>query len=326
MAGRDEFDLIARYFAPLAEAAPGAFNLTDDAARLDIPEDHDLVVTSDALVAGVHFLADQSPGDIARKVLRVNLSDLAAMGARPVGYLLAACLPQETDESWIAAFAEALKADQEIYGVALIGGDTVATSGPLSLTVTAHGAVPKGGLLRRNGAKEGDGVYVSGTIGDGALGLLAARGKLASLSNQDHAYLLDRYLCPRPRLRLGQALLGNATAALDLSDGLLADLGHLADESGLGARITQSRVPLSDAVRAAQQAEAGLVDLPMTGGDDYELCFTMPLEREGEIATVSQESGVPLTRIGTMMAGKGVTVIDEQGKERSIKQQGYRHF
>ncbi|GAB6053645.1 thiamine-phosphate kinase [Magnetospira thiophila] len=322
----DEFSLIARHFAPLTAAAPGAFGLTDDAARLDVPAGQEVVVTSDALVAGVHFLIDDPPGDVARKALRVNLSDLAAMGAAPLGYVLAVCLPRETDDDWLAAFAEALGQDQKTFGLSLLGGDTVATPGPLTLTVTAFGAVAPGAMLRRNGAKVGDGLYVSGTIGDAALGLRVARGEMPDLASEHRDFLLDRYRCPRPRLALGRHLAGLASAALDISDGLLADLGHLARASGLGADLEAAWVPLSAATRAALARGPWALDLCLSGGDDYELCFTLPPSSQSLVARLAQAGMIEVTRIGTMTANPGVRVRAEDGRDVSPQTKGYRHF
>jgi len=223
-----EFDLIARYFAPLAAGAPGALGLLDDAALVDVSPGHRLVVTVDAVVAGVHFLADDPPDLIARKALRVNLSDLAAMGARPLGYFLAAAFADQ-DEPWLAAFAAGLAEDQASFGVALMGGDTVATPGPLTLAITAIGEVRSGRELRRSAAKAGDLIFVTGTLGDGALGLAALRGALPALSGAQRDFLARRYHLPEPRIDFGRALTeeGLALCGMDISDGLGADLGHI---------------------------------------------------------------------------------------------------
>lgn len=320
-----EFDLIKRYLAPLAEGAPLAFGLTDDAAVIRPQPGEDIVVTKDALVAGVHFLPGDPPDLVARKLLRVNLSDLAAMGAVPIGYLVAAVLPKPVDEAWIAAFSAGLAEDQKAFGVCLLGGDTVSTDGPLTLSLTAFGAVPAGQALRRSGARPGDDLYVSGTIGDGALGLKVAQGAL-SLDKEDGDALLRRYRCPDPRVSLGPRLVGLASAAIDVSDGLAADLGHICETSGCAATVQAAVVPLSQGARAAlAQSPAYLADI-LTGGDDYELLFTAPPEAKSKILQVSREIGLALTRIGVLSAGSGATFVDVTGKTLDLVQSGYRHF
>ena len=319
-----EFELIRRYFAPLA--GEGSLALTDDAAVREVAPGCALVATADALVAGVHFLPNDPPELIARKALRVNLSDLAAMGAEPIGYLLVLALPVGTPEEWVADFAGGLSADQAEFGIHLLGGDTSATPGPLTLAITALGQVPTGGALLRSGARPGDGVYVSGTIGDGALGLQVARGAGAILAEPERAHLLDRYRLPRPRLALGKALRGIAGAAMDVSDGLAADLSHLAAASGVAATIEAARVPLSPAARALIEAgEARLADA-LTGGDDYELLFTVPPERQPQAAALAGTLGLPLSRIGQVEEGAGIRVLDAKGRRLSLGQGGWRHF
>jgi thiamine-monophosphate kinase len=322
---RGEFDLIRHYLAPLAKAAPGALDLQDDAALVKPPKGCELVVTADALVAGVHFLADDPPDLVARKLLRVNLSDLAAMG------LVTAAWPGDTEEAWVAGFAEGLAADQETFGIALLGGDTTSTPGPLSLSLTALGAVPEGRALKRSGAQAGDLVFVSGTIGDSALGLAALDGRLTGPSAGARDYLNGRYRLPRPRLALGQALVegGLAHAAIDVSDGLVADLGHVCAASGVAGEIEASRIPLSGTARAALDGRAGepeaLARLA-TGGDDYELAITIAPESTAAMATLGRDLGLPLTRIGRITAGEGVRLLAPDGAEIDTGAGGWTHF
>ena len=319
-----EFELIRRYFAPLS--GRGSLSLTDDAAILQPRAGWSVVATVDTVISGVHFLAEDPPDLVARKALRVNLSDLAAMGAEPLGYLLVAAFPPQTEEAWVARFAQGLALDQAEFEIGLLGGDTAATPGPLSLTITALGQVEAGRALLRSGASPGDRVYVSGTLGDGALGLKVARGAGAGLAASSRAFLLERYRLPRPRLQLGRHLVGIATAALDVSDGLAADLGHICATSKVGAAIEAARVPLSPAARALIDAgEANLAEA-LTGGDDYELLFTAPAQAEPALARIAAELDLPLTRLGEIRAEPGLHVLDEGGRPIALGSGGYRHF
>ena len=324
--GQGEFDLIARFFEPLSRAAPGAFALGNDGAVLDLPAGASLVVTKDLMVAGVHYPEGEEPSVLARRLLRVNLSDLAAMGAGATAYALGLALPRDVDDAWVEAFAAGLARDQEAFGVALIGGDTVATGGPAVLSLTAFGAVAGAACLTRSGAGAGDDIYVSGTIGDATLGLRVVRGELATLEPADRAALAERFRLPEPRLALGAALNGLATCAIDVSDGLVADLGHLCTESEVAARIAADDVPFSDAARrtlAGGEAEiAGLV----TGGDDYELLFCAPHSKRDAIDALGRRLDLPLTRIGVIERGQGVTTLGADGRPLALERTGYRHF
>ena len=322
-----EFALIGRFFAPLA-ASPGALGLKDDAALLDPPEGRQLVLTTDSIVAGIHYPEGETPGDIARRLLRVNLSDLAAMGARPEGYLLNVALPRGTSPDWIAGFCDGLRGDQQRFGITLLGGDTVATPGPAVFTLTAVGSVPTGRALRRGGGKAGDVIYVSGTIGDGVFGLWAVQGRLPTGCGADERASLARaFRYPEPRLSLGQRLsdAGLATAAADVSDGLLADLGHICEASGLGATVRASQVPLSTEGAALVGRDPLLLAEAMIGGDDYELVFTVAPEAEPELLRVSQDLGVAVTRIGVMDRERGVVALDAEGHEIQLTRHGFEH-
>lgn len=325
MTRRGEFELIGDLFAPLSRGTPGAYNLTDDAAVLDAPPGRSVVVTTDAVVAGVHFFPDDPPDLIARKLVRVNLSDLAAMGAVPWGMLLAACIPHGTEDRWLEAFAAGLAADRAEFGVDLIGGDTVATPGPATFSLTAMGLVPTGRALLRGGARAGDLLYASGSIGDATLGLRACRGTLG-LGEAAEAFLVDRYRLPRPRVELGRRLVGVATACIDISDGLVQDLGHLCEVSGVGAQIDLGVIPLSAAARLAVAAEPGRIDMVLGGGDDYELLFAADPAAGAEVAAASAGAGVPVTGVGRFVVGAGVRVIGPDGRDRPVVQGGYRHF
>jgi thiamine-monophosphate kinase len=326
-----EFELIARYFAPLAKGFPGAYGLLDDAAVIAPPPGHELVAKTDAIVGGVHFLHDDPPDLIARKALRVNLSDLAAKGAVPRAYMLDIMLPATVTEQWVAAFARGLAQDQVAYGVHLIGGDTDSTPGPVAIAIMAFGDVAAGQMIRRCGARAGDTVFVTGTVGDAALGLEVLRGALPNLDANDASILVDRYRLPRPRVTLGPRLIGLASAALDVSDGLLADLRHLCEASGLAALIEEPRVPLSSAARAALALSPGRVASVFGGGDDYEILFTAPRPATDGLNALSNTLGVPITAIGRMEplpAGGGaeVTVLDGSGRPLAFERDGWTHF
>lgn len=320
-----EFSLIEELFAPLAAGAPGAYRLEDDAATCAPSPGHEFVMTADAIVQGVHFLADDPADLVARKLLRVNLSDLAAKGARPLGYLLTAAFPQTMDIADIRAFARGLGEDQRRFGIHLWGGDTVATPGPATYSMTAIGEVPLGGIIRRGGAGAGDDVYVTGTIGDGALGLLAAQGLMVGLDPAAEQALAARYRLPEPRVALGPMLRGLASAGLDVSDGLVADMGHLCDVSRLGARIDLSAVPFSSPVRQAISLDPSRRETAVTGGDDYEILFAAPRAYRARIEDLSRSQDVAITRIG-MLADDSLSFVDENGVEVIFAHRGYSHF
>jgi thiamine-monophosphate kinase len=322
-----EFELIERYFVPLAGKAEGTFGLHNDAAVLPVAPGERLVATVDTMIKGRHFL-DCPPELVARKLLRVNLSDLAAMGARPFGYLLAAAWPLDIEEAWIAAFAEGLATDQAIYDIALYGGDTTGTPGPMTLSLTAFGTVTGAAVLDRGSVRPGDDLYVTGTIGEGYLGLLALRGELDDLPEATQAVLVGRYRLPEPRLAAGRALLteGVARSALDVSDGLAADIGHLLEASGVGAEIELAAVPLSAAAEAALDRLGRPRQLLLTGGDDYELAFAADPARRGAVAALAGRLGLPITRIGRAVAGQGLVVRDAAGAEVALDKPGWTHF
>ncbi len=323
----DEFGLIARYLAPLA-AAPG-LGLRDDAAVLAPPAGRELVMTSDTLVAGVHFLEDEGPAAIAAKALRVNLSDLAAMGAAPWVYTLNLALAAAPDGGWMGAFCDALAADQKAFGIGLVGGDTVRAPGRSSFTVTALGTVVPGGALRRGGGRAGDEIWLSGTLGDACLGLGLLTGAVdgGGLDQGDRAYLAGRHRRPMPRLGLGQGLVGVATAAMDVSDGLVGDLGKLCAASGLGAEVSFDSMPLSDSARALVRNNQGLQRSLLAGGDDYELVFTAAAPAADAVAALGIEAGVQVTRIGRLVPGDGGRVFDViGGTPIEVADDGYRHF
>jgi thiamine-monophosphate kinase len=321
-----EDSLIARFFAPLAAA--GGLGLKDDAACLSPREGYDLVVTVDALVERGHFLPEDAPGSVARKALAVNVSDLAAKGAEPVGFVLALALPANWTEEWLAAFAAGLGEAAREFRCPLLGGDTVKADAGLTLSVTALGEVPRGRMIPRTGARPGDVICVTGTIGDAALGL-ALRSSPAwagALKRQDRAMLADRYLHPRPRIGAASALRAHARAAMDVSDGLAGDLAKMMRASGATAEIDLERVPLSEAVRKAVAAEPALLDRAVTGGDDYEILCTVPPERLDILRGAVAEGGLALTPIGTVLAGEGLPIFRSKAGERRFASGSFSHF
>jgi len=323
-----EFDLIARYFAPLA-TKPGAFALTDDGALFDVPDGQTCVVTTDAMVSGVHFFESDGPLNLGWKLLAVNLSDLAAMGAEPLGYTLDFALPrdwpQDRLESWLPQFVQGLMDCQMRFQTSLLGGDTVSTSGPLTLAVTAFGSVPKDQVLRRNGAKVGDSIWVSGTIGDAALAVKVRHGWTPP-ANLTLSYADMRLDMPFPRVALGKALRGIATAALDISDGLAADLGHICVASKVGAEISFDEIPLTTEMRSFVAAAPELVQTILSGGDDYELIFTAPPEAEAEIREASKKTLSPVYCIGRIVAGSEVSIAGPDGQPIALDRLGFAHF
>jgi thiamine-monophosphate kinase len=322
--GLGEFGRIRRFFAPLA--GPGSLDLTDDAALLDCPPGHHLVVTVDQAVEGVHFLPADPPDCVAKKLLRRNLSDLAAMGATPRAYLVTSALPKSRDDDWVCRFAEGLGEDQRRFGVTLLGGDSTSTHGPAVLTLTAIGEVADGAEIRRVGARPGDRIWISGTIGDAFLGLKVLRGGYQEVAPEHRAALAARFQLPDPRTELGPRLAGIAHAMIDVSDGLLADLGHICEVSGVAATVELSRLPLSPAAQAVVDTDPTLHSVLATRGDDYELLFAAPAEAAEQITALSHSLALPITEIGTIAAGEGVRLLDADGAEIATKTAGWQHF
>jgi thiamine-monophosphate kinase len=323
-----EDDLIAKYFRPLASDA-ASLNLLDDAAVLAGSAD-DLVITTDAIVEGVHYLASDPPDTIARKALRVNLSDLAAKGSAPAGFLLTLAL-RKVDEGWLGAFANALGDDASTFGCPLLGGDTVSTPGPVMISITAFGRVPKGQMVKRQGAGAGDRIVVTGTIGDAALGLDILRGGRAAhaiSAERDKAeFLISRYRVPQPRLAMAGALRGSASAAMDVSDGLAGDLAKLCAVSGASAIVELAKVPQSPAARRVISAGAATIEALIAGGDDYEVLCTVPNARWRSFADAAAAAGVAVTEIGTITEGTGPPIFrDAAGNAVSLLRTSYSHF
>jgi thiamine-monophosphate kinase len=320
--------LIARYFKPLA-TDPGAFGLVDDAAILKSSGD-DLVVTTDAIVEGVHFLSDDPADTIARKALRVNLSDLAAKGATPAGFVLTLAL-RAADDAWLGPFARGLGEDAVLFGCPLLGGDTVSTPGPLMISITAFGRVPPGKMIHRSGAKPGDRVVVTGTVGDAALGLDILRGGAAAAALAGDAaaceMLVGRYRVPQPRNALAKAVRDHASAAMDVSDGLAGDLAKLCTASGVSAAIDAPSIPLSAAAATLLVRGTVGIETMVSGGDDYEILCAIPESCFEAFAQAADLAGVAVTSIGTVIAGSSVPCfLDARGREMPLPRLSYSHF
>lgn len=314
--------LIARYFRPLA-THPGAYGLTDDAASLTPPPGMDVVLQADAIVGGVHFFSDDPADLVARKALRVNLSDLAAKGAAPAGCLLTLALPDGIGEAWLAAFARGLGEDIAAFGCPLMGGDTVRTTGPVVVSIAAFGFVPGGRMVRRAGAQAGDSLIVTGTIGDAALGLALRKDAARwSLTEPERRHLAGRYLLPQPRAALAPLLVEHASAAMDVSDGLAGDLGKLCAASGVDAEVDVARVPLSAAAAKVVAAEPAMLPAALSGGDDYEIIAAIPAAKVGAM----QAAGVPVTEIGRIVSGTGTARFVDKGRQLAFERRSFSHF
>jgi thiamine-monophosphate kinase len=330
--GKDlgEFEIIARYFAPLATDS-AALALRDDAAVLVVTEGYELIVSCDTLIEGVHFLPDDAPESVGYKALAVNLSDLAAKGARGYAYLLSLAVPRGTRGAWFESFATGLRELQTATGTSLVGGDTTATPGPITITITALGLVSHGHAVFRHGAKNGDRLYVSGTIGDAYLGLrLLKEPKLArswQLTEEESAHLIDRYRHPPPRLDLAIPLRNFAQAAIDVSDGLVADVEKLAQTSHAGAIIEGGKVPLSTAARKVLAREPKLLGALLTGGDDYEIVAAVSETNVSAFEAEAKNRGVPVTAIGQIApSGREIRVLGPDSKPLALERKGFTHF
>ena len=322
-----EAEIIREIFAPLTSEAPGAVDLTDDAAVIDDA----YVVTKDIMVAGVHFMPKDPLDLVARKLLRVNLSDLAAKGAKPIGYILGCVWPANIKREAIELFAKGLREDQETYRMSLYGGDTVVhrtKTAPLTLSATFFGTPPKQGVTRRSGASHGDDLYVSGVIGDAGLGLAALKKEI-KVTPVDKASLASRYHLPEPRLSLGAAIAGLATATIDVSDGLIIDAEHLARASGLHAQIEAVAIPRSPAAAlwiASQKSRWRALAELASFGDDYELLFAAPPSMRRSVTVAAKASRTEVSRIGVLTRGEGISLLDDRSQEIAFAKTGYDHF
>jgi thiamine-monophosphate kinase len=330
MSGRDDISaedrLIARFFEPIA-TDPGALGLSDDAAFIKPPSGCDLVLKTDAIVGGVHFFAEDAARSVASKALRVNLSDLAAKGARPLGFLLSLAIPKDIREDWLGGFSEGLRDDAVLFGCPLFGGDTDRTPGPVTVSIAMFGSVPEGTMVRRAGAKPGDRVFVTGTIGDAALGLaLRSRNAKWNLSDAQHQHLVSRYLLPQPRNALAEVVRTHASSAMDISDGLVGDFGKLCRASGVASVINVARVPLSDAAKTVVAGEVAALELALTGGDDYEIICTVPEAKVESFRAAAKNAGITVAEIGDIEEGDGARFTDDAGKPIVFKRASFSHF
>ncbi len=326
---KSETDLIQTYLAPLAAGHPGAFGLRDDAALISPEPGTDIVITTDPVRAGVHFFETDRADDIAWKALAVNVSDLAAKGARPLAYTMALAFPEAPERAWMQNFAEGLRAAQAEFGCHLIGGDTDHASGALSIAITALGSVPRGRMIRRTTARAGDHLFVTGTLGDAALGLRLHREPAfmsRELTSGDRAFLSARYLRPNPRVALAPLLLATASASLDISDGLLKDLGRLATGAGAGVTLRFEALPLSPPARNMIRAAPEFVRNIVAGGDDYEILFAVPPEHLEALRRAVPSLPFQVTEIGRLASGGGVTLLDGSGQAMHFSRGGYDHF
>jgi thiamine-monophosphate kinase len=323
----DEFDLIAKYFAPLS--GEGAFDLLDDAALLAIPDDKKLVVTQDALAAGVHFFADDLPRLIAKKALRVNISDLVAKGAIPFAYSLALGLGENWNDKWIAAFAKGLAEDQAGFDMVLTGGDTYKSPGGTTISITAFGLVDADDYTSRLGASVGEAIFVTGTIGDAALGLKIKQGEIDSrvFAKHEKSFLQERYLLPQPTSMMAPVIAEFASASMDISDGLVGDLEKLCKASNVGAEIDLEKIPMSAPVSKIIKIVPEHLQTALAGGDDYELLFTVPQNLITEFKTATYLLPISISEIGVVKDAKdSVVVLDNDGSQISFENTSYKHF
>ena len=318
-----EFSIIGKYFAPLA--GEGAFNLRDDAAEIIPTEGMSLVITQDAIAEGIHFFSNDAPDMIAKKALRVNLSDLAAKGAVPKYISLALGLAKSWNEEWIADFAFGLKEDCKTFDVELTGGDTFVSGDGFVISITAIGEMPKGSYISRLGASEEDVVYVTGSIGDGALGLLARRQNIGTLNVDENEYLKTRYLLPQPRVEFAKVIREFATASMDISDGLVGDLEKLCQASNVSASVEIKNIPLSKAIKKAVQSESKFLETALTGGDDYEILVTIKPQHTAEFEEAVSRLPFTVMRIGTISSGQGVKMFDTSGQVIEFEKSSYDH-
>ena len=321
-----EFEVIRRLFRPLSRGESGAYELQDDGAAIDIPPDCDLVITKDMMSSGTHFFDDDPPETLGRKLLRVNLSDLAAMGAKPRAYTMGLALPKTLKRGWLENFAEGLARDQTEFDISLIGGDTIKVNNGFVLSLTAFGVVPSGSAIRRSGARPGDDILVSGTVGDSMLGLSILREKALAFKGLDVNHLTTRYFLPEPRISLGQYLRGHANAVADISDGLVADLGHICRASRVGAKIDLRLIPLSKSLRIAMKADKSIVSQAISAGDDYELLICVDPSLTSNVYEFAEKIGIRMSKIGKINISKDFEIVGLNSEIIELDSEGFTHF
>jgi len=319
----NEFEMIQQYFLPLTMGRKEAEGLQDDAAILDIPEGYDLVISSDTLNGGTHFLKKETPAHIAHKALRVNLSDMAAMGAQPLCYQMNLAFSQFPDEEWVKGFSAALLSDNEAFGVFCSGGDTTVAEGPLLVSITVTGLVPKGQAVKRSTAQAGDLVVLTGPIGQAAVGVKIL---LDVLEIENSEAFLEAAHKPTPRTTISDEICKYARAAVDVSDGLIADLGHVCQTSGVSATLELAKIPFTDETKALVDANVIAYEDLLTGGDDYEIAMAVAPENIDAFTAEAAAKGVGLSVVGVFKDGQGLEVVDENAEALAFKRPGWTHF
>ena len=320
-----EFEIIKEFFSPLAENE-FSLNLADDVAKLPVDEGYELVFTKDVCIAGVHFFPEDPPELISRKALRVNLSDLVAKGSQPVGYLIGLGLPEDWDRKWLSQFCNGLRQDQKFFGISLLGGDTVRSPQSLFISITAIGKIQCGLFRKRSTARVGDHIYVTGTIGDSYLGLLAQKRQLTLADESDRSFLVSRYLLPEPRINVISLIQKFANASLDVSDGLIGDLNHMCLASNVGAEINIDSIPISSSALNVLTTDQYKQTEIFAGGDDYEILFTVPVSKVEKFESTKKNCGFQITNIGRITANKTIQVLDSDGTNVEFVNTGFKHF
>ena len=320
---RNEFEIISDFFSPLARDK-GSFGLSDDVAVLSKAKGYHFIVSTDMLISEVHFFSNDDPEDIASKCIRVNISDIVSKGAIPKYYFLSIALPKETDDKWIKSFTKSLKIEQKNFNISLMGGDTVSTTGPLTINIVCIGVIEKNKLIRRNGAMPGEDIYVTGEIGSAKIGLEILKKNIIANSDLEN-YFIKKYRLPCPRNKLGPKLINLASSSIDISDGLISDLNHICLASNVKAEVNYSLLPVSNCISQLNLTENQLKNIILNGGDDYEIIFTSNSLNSTKIFDLSKFLEVNITKIGMIVQGEGIEVFDKESKKIDLILDGYKH-
>ncbi|PPR77321.1 MAG: Thiamine-monophosphate kinase [Alphaproteobacteria bacterium MarineAlpha2_Bin1] len=320
---KNEFEIISDFFSPLARDK-GSFGLSDDVAALSLEKDYEFIVSTDMLVSGVHFFSSDKPEDVASKCIRVNISDIISKGGIPKYYFLSIALPKEIDDKWLRSFTKSLGIEQKNFDIFLMGGDTVSTSGPLIVNIVCIGVVKNNHLIRRNGARPGDDIYVTGEIGSAKIGLEICKKNITVNSNLEN-YFIKKYRLPKPKKQLGPKLINIATSSIDISDGLISDLNHICLASNVKAEINYYLLPITDYVSELRIDENELKNILLNGGDDYEILFTANSENSSKIIDLSKSLKVDITKIGVIVDGEGIVVLNNESEKMDLILDGYKH-